>query len=169
MTSLPKIDPRITLQWQRFDDLSAAALYELLRFRQQIFVVEQGSPYPDLDGLDQSACHLVLRAEGVLSGCLRLLAPAGSAAGAAAPVRIGRVAVGAGWRRHGLGRRLMTDALSFCRERYPGQPIALSAQATLVRFYGTLGFVVISAPYDDFGVAHVDMELSGLVKGREIV
>ncbi len=151
--------------------MSAAALYELLRFRQQIFVVEQGSPYPDLDGLDQSACHLVLRAEG---DARRLSAPGANGrisgrSGGAGPDRPGRLPVGAGWRRHGLGRRLMTDALSFCRERHPGQPIALSAQATLVRFYGTLGFVVISAPYDDFGVAHVDMELSGLVKGREIV
>ena len=39
-------------------------LYELLRFRQSIFVVEQRSPYPDLDGLDQGAWHLSARTEG---------------------------------------------------------------------------------------------------------
>ena len=56
--------PKITTQWQRFEELSPDALYEILRFRQSIFVVEQRSPYPDLDGLDQEAWHLLLRAEG---------------------------------------------------------------------------------------------------------
>src|SRR5436190_1610578 len=50
--------PEITTQWRRFDEVTVAELYELLRFRQSIFVVEQGSAYPDLDGLDQSAWHL---------------------------------------------------------------------------------------------------------------
>ena len=47
--------PEIAMRWQRFDELSADRLYELLRFRQDIFVVEQRSPYPDLDGLDRGA------------------------------------------------------------------------------------------------------------------
>jgi ElaA protein len=50
--------PEITTQWRRFDELTASELYELLRFRQSIFVVEQASAYPDLDGLDPSAWHL---------------------------------------------------------------------------------------------------------------
>jgi ElaA protein len=69
MTSMPKIE----MEWQRFEALTTDVLYELLRFRQNIFVVEQRSPYPDLDGLDQSAWHLALRVEGQLSGCLRLM------------------------------------------------------------------------------------------------
>lgn len=150
MTSLPKI----STEWQRFDDLSASALYELLRFRQQIFVVEQHSPYPDLDGLDRSARHLLLRAEGDLAGCLRLLPPT-----AAAPVRIGRVAVAIERRHQGLGRRLMADGLRFCREHYPKQPVVLSAQLHLMRFYESLGFGATTAAYDDFGVAHVDMTM----------
>ena len=52
-----------TLKWRRFEALTAGELYELLRFRQSIFVVEQASAYPDLDGLDQSAWHLLARLE----------------------------------------------------------------------------------------------------------
>ena len=63
----------IAIGWQRFDELSGEALYELLRFRQSIFVVEQCSPYPDLDGLDRDAWHLTLRVPGELAGYLRLL------------------------------------------------------------------------------------------------
>ena len=142
--------PEIATEWQRFEQLSADKLYELLRFRQGIFVVEQGSPYPDLDGLDRSAWHLLLRVDGTLAGYSRLIAP---------PVRIGRVAVAAPLRGRRLGRRLMEEALSFCRERYPAQDIVLAAQLDLASFYESFDFAVISEPYDDFGVMHVEMSL----------
>jgi ElaA protein len=145
VTSMPKI----TTEWQRFDALTTDQLYELLRFRQGIFVVEQRCPYPDLDGLDQRAWHLSARAEGALVGYLRLIPR---------PLRIGRVAVAAPSRRRGLARRLMNEALSRCREHYPGLPMALTAQTYLVSFYSSFGFKPIGEPYDDFGLAHVDME-----------
>ena len=61
------------LEWLGFADFSAALLYEVLRFRQAIFVVEQCCAYPDLDGRDRHAHHLLLWAEGELAGCLRLI------------------------------------------------------------------------------------------------
>jgi ElaA protein len=143
--------PNIALEWQRFDEFSTEGLYQLLRFRQAIFVVEQGSPYPDLDGLDREASHLSLRLEGALAGCLRLLPPP--------RLRIGRVAVAADRRRHGLGRRLMEEALGRCRARYPGQAILLTAQLPLAGFYRSLGFLAISQPFDDFGLTHLHMRM----------
>lgn len=140
--------PKITTQWQRFEQLSPDALYEILRFRQSIFVVEQRSPYPDLDGLDQSARHLLLRVDGALAGYARLIPT---------QLRIGRVAVAAELRRQGLGRRLMEEALQLCSEHYPAQDIVLAAQLYLAPFYESFGFAVISEPYDDFGVRHVEM------------
>ena len=144
--------PEIATQWQRFEQLSATTLYEMLRFRQSIFVVEQSSPYPDLDGLDQDAWHLLLRVEGDLAGYLRLIHM---------PLRIGRVAIASHLRRRGLGRRLMKEALRFCRELDPDQSIVLASQLALVPFYESFGFAVCSAPYDDFGVVHVEMTLKG--------
>lgn len=149
---MPKIAPEITSQWRRFEELSPAALYELLQFRQQIFVVEQASPYADLDGHDQDARQLLLSADDALVGCLRVVP-------SPTEIRIGRVAVAAGRRRRGLGRRLMAEALSFCRERWPGRPVALAAQLYLVSFYESLGFAATGAPYDDCGVPHVEMRL----------
>jgi ElaA protein len=147
--------PGITKQWQRFSQLAPQALYEVLRFRQDIFVVEQSSPYPDLDGLDQGASHLLLRVERRLAGYLRLVSVPDTPS-----LRIGRVAVAAHLRRRGLGRILMEEALRFCREQHPSQDIGLSAQIHQVPFYGRFGFVVTSDPYDDFGVPHVDMRMS---------
>jgi ElaA protein len=143
--------PNITAEWQRFRQFSAERLYELLRFRQAIFVVEQRSPFPDLDGLDQRALHLLLRVDDALAGCLRLIPPP--------CLRIGRVAVAAQRRRQGLGRRLMAEALAMCAERHPRQPIRLTAQLSLAGFYESLGFVATSSPFDDFGLTHLHMQL----------
>jgi ElaA protein len=147
--------PEIAMQWQRFDELSAARLYQLLRFRQDIFVVEQRSPYPDLDSLDQDAWHLAACAGDELIGYLRLV----PAEGPPGWVRIGRVAVSSRARRGGIGRMMMHEALLFCRDRFPEQPIALGAQLHLAAFYRSFGFAAVSDPYDDFGVAHIDMVL----------
>jgi ElaA protein len=147
--------PQITTEWRRFDELTAGELYELLRFRQTIFVVEQCSPYPDLDGADQSAWHLTARAEGELVGYLRLTTRAGSPPLA----RIGRFAVASHLRRHGLGRRLVEEALQLNVEHYPACDIALGAQAHLVPFYREFGFEPTGEPYDDFGISHVEMRM----------
>src|SRR6266436_6595451 len=155
MTSNLTSMSEIAIGWQRFDELSGEALYELLRFRQSIFVVEQRSPYADLDGLDQGAWHLLLRSEGELAGYLRLIPM---------PIRIGRVAVALQLRRRGLGRRLMEEGLRFLGERYQAQDIILAAQLKLVPFYSSFGFAVISEPYDDFGVMHVEMACGPTVR-----
>jgi ElaA protein len=154
--------PEITTQWRRFDELTAGELYELLRFRQGVFVVEQGSTYPDLDGLDQGAWHLIARLAGEVIGCLRLTAMTGPPP----MVRIGRVAVSQSLRRGGIGRMLMEKALILCRERFPLQEIGLGAQVPLVPFYKTFGFARTSEPYDDFGILHIEMEMAPVAMKR---
>lgn len=150
------IGEKAHLEWRRFDDFSTERLYDMLRFRQAIFVVEQASPFPDLDGLDQHAHHLLLgMGDGALAGYARLIpSPAESR------VAIGRVAVAARWRRRGLARLILREALSRCCRDYPDHLIALSAQTHLVPFYQSFGFRAISPPADDYGIPHVEMELS---------
>jgi ElaA protein len=140
----------ITLDWLRWGTLTPPLLYDLLQFRQAIFVVEQASPYADLDGRDARAEHLLLRRAGTLIGCLRLIEPDPL-------VRIGRVAVAAGERGHGFARLMMEAALQRAAEVYPHRDVAVSAQAYLEPFYHGLGFVAASPPYDDCGVPHIDM------------
>ena len=142
------------MEWYRFADLSPALLYEVLRFRQAIFVVEQSCAYPDLDGRDERAQHLLLRLDGGLAGCLRLIPFADEAR-----VAIGRVAVAGPLRRQGFARMLMMEALARCRRDHPACTVTLTGQTYLAPFYETLGFAVTSAPYDDYGLSHVDMKL----------
>jgi ElaA protein len=150
-----EVGERASLEWHDFGDLPGAELYEVLRFRQAIFVVEQASPYPDLDGHDQRAHHLLLRVDGGLAGYLRLIPHP-----VEARVAIGRVAVAVPLRRHGLARRLMAEALARCAYDYPDCAVTLSAQTYLAPFYENLGFHTTSPPFDDYGLSHVDMALA---------
>jgi ElaA protein len=151
---------RASLKWYGFGDLTPGLLYELLAFRQAIFVVEQHCAYPDLDGLDQRAQHLLLRVHGELGGelggCLRLIPFPDEAR-----VKIGRVAVAVPLRRQGFARLLIAEALARCRRDYPDFAVALTGQTYLAPFYESFGFAVTSAPYDDYGLSHVDMILAG--------
>ena len=147
-----EIGDRATLEWCDFTELSGALLYEVLRFRQAIFVVEQRCAYPDLDDRDQRAHHLLLRVDGELAGYSRLIPYPGEAR-----IAIGRVAVGAPLRRRGLARRLMAEALARCGRDYPECAVTLTAQTYLAPFYETLGFRATSAPFDDYGLRHVEM------------
>ena len=142
------------LRWSDFADLSTGLLYEVLRFRQAIFVVEQACAYPDLDGVDQRAHHLLLHVDSTLGGYLRLIPHAEEHR-----VALGRVAVAASLRRRGLARLLMAEGLARCRCDYPDCRVTLAAQTYLIDFYQSLGFRPISAPFDDHGVMHVDMEM----------
>ncbi|HVC52821.1 MAG TPA: GNAT family N-acetyltransferase [Stellaceae bacterium] len=143
-------DEPVALIWHRFADMPAPLLYEVLRFRQAVFVVEQKSAYEDLDGCDPAAAHLLARSEETLAGYLRLIAEADR-------VRIGRVCVAPEFRGHGLARRLMHAALAVARRDHPGRPVAVSAQTYLASFYAGLGFAAVSGEYDDAGVPHIDM------------
>jgi ElaA protein len=143
-----------SMEWYSFGDLSPALLYEVLRFRQAIFVVEQGCAFPDLDGRDQGARHLLLRVDGELAGYLRLIPFTDELR-----VAIGRVAVGEPFRGRGFARLLMMEALARCRRECPDCAVTLTGQTYLAPFYGSLRFAVTSAPYDDYGLSHVDMTL----------
>src|SRR5438067_10152281 len=93
---------RASMEWHGFGDFTPALLYEVLAFRQAIFVVEQRCAYPDLDGRDERAQHLLLRDGGAIISYARLIPHASEKR-----VAIGRVAVAREQRRRGLARILM--------------------------------------------------------------
>jgi ElaA protein len=146
------------LLWREFDALGPQELYEILRLRCAVFVVEQKCPYADIDGKDPRARHLLAHIGPDLAGCLRIFAP--GVAGPAA--RIGRVVVDSPHRSNGLGRRLMIEALAEIERRYGAAPVEISAQAHLERFYAGLGFARISEDYLEDDIPHCDMR-----RGRE--
>lgn len=147
------------MRWQvlPFSELTVAELYELLTLRQFVFVVEQTCPYLDCDGKDDRALHLLGRdGGGKLVAYARLFAPGASFAEAA----IGRVVTHPSVRRTGAGRALMREAIAQTHAAFGQGPIRIGAQRYLERFYGSLGFEIASAPYDEDGIPHVEMLLA---------
>ncbi|NRR32185.1 GNAT family N-acetyltransferase [Oxalobacteraceae bacterium] len=147
----------IDWQWLAFDDIPNADLYELLRQRQQVFVLEQQCLYPDLDGDDPAAHHLLAwRSEDgkrELAAYLRCLAPGARYT----EMSLGRVLTTQAARGLGLGRQLLEQGIAHAERLHPGHRIRIGAQAHLESFYASFGFATISAPYDEDGIAHIDM------------
>lgn len=145
--------PGLKAHWLSFDEMSAAELYDVLAFRQNVFIVEQASAYQDLDGKDQSCSHLLVHdSGGALAGYLRARGTVGGT-----PAFIGRIVIGPAHRGTGLGRALVAEGLRFMAEHHPGQDIEIGAQSHLQRFYAGFGFVREGEEYDDGGIPHVTM------------
>ncbi len=144
--------------WLPFDRLSTRELYEVLALRQRVFVVEQRCVYLDADGLDPRCWHGSGTTEaGQLVAAARIVPPGVVYAEPA----IGRVATAPEVRRQGFGRVLMREAIDQTKRLYPGQGIRLGAQCYLEAFYRSLGFTPVGAPYDEDGIAHVEMLREG--------
>jgi len=151
-------------QWglYEFDQFDVAQLYAVLTARVDVFVVEQDCPYQDLDGLDDAGFHLVAwHGRDRIAAYARILPPGTRFR----QPSIGRVLTAMDCRRSGLGRELMRRAIGVVNSRFPGSPVRISAQCHLQRFYGDLGFVTDSAPYEEDGIPHVEMELPAGVAG----
>jgi len=148
---------RVSWQWSRFEDLKPEHLYEIVRLREGVFIVEQKCAYLDADGRDQSAWHLLgwldESGERTLVAYARVFPP-----GIRYPEgSVGRVVTAPQVRRSGFGRILMAEALRRLETRPPGQPIRIAAQRYLEHFYSSFGFRPASAPYEEDGIIHVDM------------
>lgn len=143
----------------RFDELSTRELHALLHMRQSVLIVEQASPYPDLDGRDPDAVHLIATRpdDAAPVGCARCFGP-GVESGAT--VSFGRLAVLPSERGGGLGRELVAASLAHLTERWPDRDVVIGAQLYLERFYGSFGFRRDGDVYDDGGIPHIAMRLS---------
>ena len=147
-----------TVSWQakRYADLSLDELYELLRLRSQVFVIEQNCVYLDPDDKDRhpEAVHLMGRAaDGRLAAYLRILPP-----GLSYPqVSFGRVLTAAEFRGQRLGGPLLEAALIEIQRRWPGADIQICALSPLRTYYGRHGFETSSEPYVEDGIPHIDL------------
>ena len=138
----------MTVRVLGFDELDASTAYDVWRLRQQVFVVEQRSPYPDLDGRDREATtrHLLRERDGELVGYARVLDDGAWA-------RIGRVLVAPPARGQGYADELVRAALEIVGDR----EVRLDAQTGLRDWYASYGFQVTGPDFDDDGVLHSPM------------
>lgn len=142
-------------QLRSFSELSANQLYEILRLRSEVFVVEQDCVYQDLDGLDQASLHLCEWHGSDLLAYTRLLAPGVDFKDASA---IGRIITSPSVRRNGHGRPIVAESIKICEEQWPSFPIKLHAQTYLLKFYREFGFEPYGDEFLEDGLPHFFME-----------
>jgi ElaA protein len=134
-----------------FEDLDTTTLYEILRLRVDVFVVEQECPYPEIDGLDPSARHYwVENDDGLPVAYLRVIDDGSTR-------RIGRVVTHQEARSQRLANRLMQHVLDST-----SGPWVLSAQTYLRRWYAGFGFTEQGVEYLEDGIPHIDMSRSAV-------
>ncbi|KAA3645957.1 MAG: GNAT family N-acetyltransferase, partial [Proteobacteria bacterium] len=114
---------------KNFAALSSLELKQIYQLRQQVFIVEQNCPYPDIDDEDLVAWHVFYPEKQALCAYARVLnSDRGN-------WYIGRVVVAQDKRHQGLGQAVMKAALEFCHITMPRQTIIISAQSYLAQFY----------------------------------
>jgi ElaA protein len=144
----------IRWQWKAFTDLRPTEVEALFRLRQSVFVVEQNCAYPDIDGRDPEALHLMGWHNGRLVATLRLF-PAFEPYGGR--VSIGRICSHPDLRSSGVGRELVQQSMELIDERYPDKETQIGAQHYLKNFYASFGFRQCSDPYMEDGIEHIMM------------
>jgi ElaA protein len=145
----------MAIQWKikAFEALTVNELYDLLKLRSEIFVVEQNCIYLDLDGKDKIALHLYGEFEGNIVAHARLFKAGISFDNAS----IGRVVVDAYYRDRKWGHDLMREAISGIQLHFNEGKVTIGAQLYLKKFYESHGFVQISEMYLEDGIPHIDM------------
>jgi ElaA protein len=143
------------LEWKikPFEALTVDELYDLLKVRSEIFVVEQNCVYLDLDGKDKKALHLIGEYDGKIVAYSRIFDAGISFDNAS----IGRVVVHADYRDKKWGHDLMREAIAGIKTHFNKDAITIGAQLYLKKFYESHGFVQSSEMYLEDDIPHIEM------------
>lgn len=139
-----------------FSKLSTTQLYQAIKLRIDVFVVEQTCYYSDLDDRDwdTDALHFLLYEDEALIGYLRVLPPGCAYDNYAS---IGRFALASSARGKGIAHQMIKKANQLCQQQFPKHNIKISAQQYLTQFYQQHGYHIVSDVYLEDGIPHVSM------------
>jgi ElaA protein len=133
-------------------DVSAIDLYQILKLRQDIFIIEQNCTYDDIDNIDTCSEHIYLKNNNQVIAYSRIV-PAGTKFHHPS---IGRIIVHKSFRGKGFGREVVQRALKVLSERET-EAVFIEAQNHLKEFYESIGFKQLSEPYPIDGIQHIKM------------
>lgn len=134
---------------KKFEELTLDELYEILKIRVNVFVVEQNCPYRELDDVDKDAYHIYIKDEEGIQAYLRVFKKD--------EVSIGRVL--SLKRRQGLGTLVLKEGIKVAKEKLGANKIVIEAQVYAKELYEKIGFVQKSEEFLEDGIPHIKMEL----------
>jgi len=137
---------------KKFEELSNYELYDILRLRLTVFVVEQNCVYLDADSVDINAYHVYIKVDGEIVAYLRVIDKG---------LRMDEVSIGrviSLRRREGWGTKVMLEGIRVAKEKFGAKKIKIGAQEYAVPFYENVGFKVLpNGKYIEDGQPHVYM------------
>ena len=150
---------------KHFDELTNSELYDILKLRNAVFIVEQNCPYQDMDDKDQNSYHLFLRENGKIIACLRVIYhdEYKNAYMENAPVLKNVAAIGrvvSSVRRKGHATLLLKEAIKLISEKFDVVTVTLEAQVYARALYEGVGFAQSSDEFLEDGIPHIQMSLN---------
>ena len=146
----------LAFQTKTFHELSLQELYAILALRAEVFVVEQNCPYQDVDGKDLDCIHVLGFINDELIAYARVLGKGTSYKDYAS---IGRIVTSSSCRGENHGHALVDFSIEVCQKKFPGQPVKISAQAHLEKFYNAHSFKATGEAYLEDDIPHIAMIL----------
>ncbi len=140
----------LKLYIKRFDQLNVNELYEILKLRQDIFILEQQCLYSDIDFIDEKSLHIYYQEKGKIIAYLRMFEKDTNTC------QLGRII--SLNRRQGFGTSLINETLQLLKQEKKYEKVYVEAQKYAIEFYEKLGFYVISDVFLEDGIEHVKME-----------
>ncbi|MBQ4344038.1 MAG: GNAT family N-acetyltransferase [Erysipelotrichaceae bacterium] len=134
-----------------FYELNIDELYEILKLRAEVFIIEQNCIYPDIDDKDKRSLHVFLKEQDEIVAYLRVIEKGISFD----EVSIGRVI--AKYRRQGLGTLILKAGIQAAKEIYQAEKIIIEAQTYAKTFYEKQGFIQTSDEFLEDGIPHIQM------------
>ena len=139
---------------KKFSELSTEEIYNILKLRSEVFVVEQNCVYQDIDEKDKKATHLFLEKNNDIIAYTRIFKKGDYYE---ENPSIGRVVVSKKERGKNLGKEIMLNSIEFIKKELEGIKIELSAQKYLDKFYKDLDFYSEGEDYLEDGIPHQRM------------
>lgn len=146
-----------------YDQLTTRELYEILKSRFWVFVMEQQCFYLDMDNVDYRAKHVFLwdtdNVEQTEQGPnpMPITAYARLFKDTERDIwHIGRMLTL--HRKQHLGTQIMQQCIEAARQ-HGATLVDIDAQCHAIDFYRHFGFIVTSEPFDEAGIKHVKMKL----------
>ena len=140
---------------KNFQDLSNTEIYQILRLRSEVFVVEQECIYQDIDNKDKKAVHIFLKEKNEIIAYSRVFKEKEYFENPS----IGRVVVVNKRRMYGVGKKIMNISINYIKQNIKAKSIEISAQKYLKKFYSNLGFVQQGDEYLEDNIPHLRLFL----------
>jgi ElaA protein len=141
------------IEVKTYQELTKEELYQILRLRTEVFVVEQDCVYQDIDNKDQKALHIIGTKENKIIAYTRVFKSGDYFENPS----IGRVVVNKSNRKYGYGKDIMLASILAIENLFGKKEIELSAQVYLKNFYKDLNFKEKGEGYLEDGIPHIRM------------